>query len=128
MPSTRKRRAKERQADMMSDVDNLDVMLGSYSRNVQESNSEDRNIEVHPGSDKPREDVNYNVEDFRSLLNSNRRVNSEITLETVRLVITEISKRLDELKRDLNTQIMDSINSAINEKILPGIQNTSESQ
>ena len=128
MPSTRKRRAKERQADMMSDVDKLDVILGSYSRNVQESNSEDRNIEVHLGSDRPREDVNYNVEDFRSLLNSNRRVNSEITLETVRLVITEISKRLDELKRDLNTQIMDAINSEINEKILPGIQNTSESQ
>ena len=49
MLSTRKQRAKERrarQADMMSDVENSDVMLGSYSRNELESNSEERNIEV----------------------------------------------------------------------------------
>ena len=36
MPSTRKQKAKERrsrQLDIMSDVDNVDVLLGSYSRN-----------------------------------------------------------------------------------------------
>ena len=36
MPSTRKQKAMEkrsRQSDMMSDMENLDVMLGSYSRN-----------------------------------------------------------------------------------------------
>ena len=41
MPSTRKQRAKERrsrQVDLMSDVEDLDVMLGSYSRNEMESN------------------------------------------------------------------------------------------
>ena len=77
----------------MTDVENLDVMLGSYSRNELESKSEDRNVQVDQGSDRPRHDVNQNVEDFRSLLNSNSRENSEITLETVRLVNTEISKK-----------------------------------
>ena len=35
MPSTRKQKAKERrsrQLEMLSDVENVDIMLGSYSR------------------------------------------------------------------------------------------------
>ena len=35
MPSTRKQKAKEklsRQLDVMSDIENMDVMLGTYSR------------------------------------------------------------------------------------------------
>ena len=94
MPSTRKQRAKERrsrQAVLMSDVENLDVKIGSYSRNEAESISEDRIIEGDLGSDRRRKDVNEKIEDFRSLLNSNSRENSEISLETVRLVNSEIS-------------------------------------
>ena len=37
MSSTRKQKAKEkraRQSDVMSDIENLNVMLGSYSRDV----------------------------------------------------------------------------------------------
>ena len=46
MPSIRKQKAREkrfRQSDVMSDFENLDVMLGSYQRDnckVQEKNSE----------------------------------------------------------------------------------------
>ena len=46
MPSTRKQKAKEkrsRQSDVMSDIENLDVMLGSYqkdNREMQEGNSD----------------------------------------------------------------------------------------
>ena len=70
MHSTTKQRAEERrsrQAVMMSDVKHLDVMLGSYSRNEPKNNSADRNKEVDVGSDRLREDVNQDVEDFRSL-------------------------------------------------------------
>ena len=35
-----------------------------------------------------------------------------------------MSRKLDELKRDLNTQITESINSAIQETILPSLQNS----
>ena len=73
---------------MMSDVAKLDVMLGSHSRNELDSNSEDRNLEADIGSDRPREDVNQNIEDFWSLLNSNSRENSEKTLEGFRPVNT----------------------------------------
>ena len=72
MPSTRKQRAKKRrsrQVDLMSDVEDLDVMLGSYSRNEMESNSGDRNDEVDLASDRTRGDVVQNSEDFRSLSN-----------------------------------------------------------
>ena len=36
MPSTRKQKAREkrsRQSDVMSDLENVDILLGSYSRN-----------------------------------------------------------------------------------------------
>ena len=71
MCSRRKEKAKKRrsrQANQMSDVDNLDVMLGSYARNELESNSEDRNVEVDVESKGPRQDVVQKSEDFRSLL------------------------------------------------------------
>ena len=51
MLSTRKQRAKERrsrQVDLMSDTENLDIMLGSYSRNELENNSVDRNDDNGP--------------------------------------------------------------------------------
>ena len=44
MPSTRKQKAKERrsrQLDIMSDVENADVMLGNYSGNIEQNNISD---------------------------------------------------------------------------------------
>ena len=124
MPSTRKQRAKERrsrQVELMSDTESLDIMLGSYSRNELESNSVDRNDEMDHGN---RQDVAQNSEDFRSLLNSNSRKNSESTVGTMRLANSENSKQMDELRKDFNSQIIDTINSAIGEKVLPDIRNT----
>ena len=131
MPSNRKHRAKERrsrQADLTSDLENVDVMLGVYSRNELESNSGDRNDEVDLASDRTRGDVAQNSEDFRSLLNSNSRENSESTIETMRLVNSEVSRQIDELRRELNSQLVDAINSAITEKVLPDIRNIVTSQ
>ena len=75
----------------MSDTENLDIMLGSCSRNELESNSIDRNDEMDQESDRTRQDIAQNSDDFRSLLNSNSRENSESTVETMRLVNSEIS-------------------------------------
>ena len=113
MPSTRKQRAKEKRSRQveLSDTENLDVMyLGSYSRNELESESIDTNDEMDLGSDRTRQDVSQNSEDFRSLLNSNSRENSDSTGETMRLVNFEVSKKMDELRKDLNCQIIDTIN------------------
>ena len=130
MPSTRKQRAKERrsrQLDIMSDTENLDVMLGSYPRN-ELGNDSDRNGEIDLGSDGTRGDPLQNSEDFRSLLNSNSNENSESTVETMRLVNSEITKKIDELRRELNSQLVDVINSAITEKVLPDIRNLVSNQ
>ena len=131
MPSTRKQRAKERrsrQVDLMSYAENLDIMLVSYSRNELESNSIDRNDDFYHGSDRTRQDVAQNSEDFRSLLNTNSRENSESTGETMRLVNSEVSKEMNELRKDLNSQIIDTINSVIWEKVLPDIRDIMTSQ
>ena len=130
MPSTRKQRAKERrsrQIDIMSDAENLDVMLGSYPRNDLE-NDFDRNDEMDLESNRTRADLAQNNEDFRLLLNSNSREISESTVETMRLVNSEVTKKIDELRRELNSQLVDAINSAITEKVLPDIRNMVTSQ
>ena len=42
-------------------------------------------------------------------------MNNEIT--------SQVTKKLDEMRSDLNTQLLEVINSAISEKVLPSIQN-----
>ena len=70
--------------------------------------------------------VNPIGEDFRSLLETNSRENSEITSERTRLINAEtasqMSKKLKEIKTDLNSQILQPINSAITEKVFPTLQ------
>ena len=80
-------------------------------------------------SESGRLQRNSNVtgEDFRSLL-TNSRENSEITIETTRLINDEIcshlSRKLNEIKTNLNSQIQNAISTAITNTVLPSIQNT----
>ena len=134
MPSTRKQKAKERrsrQLDIMSDVENVDIMLGSYSRDDENNASEDE-MNLDSRSNRLQQSLNVIGEDFRSLLNTNSRENSQVTIETTRIISDEISnqisRRLNEIKTSLNFQIQDAISNAITEKILPSIQNTLEMQ
>ena len=130
MLSTRKQKAQEkrsRQSDVMSDLESMNMMLGKYSRN----HSEDKlivNLEMDSKSNETRAHMAQSCEDFRSLLNTENRIENEITCGTSRLISTEvslqISRNLDELKRDLNSQITESINSAIHETVLPSLQNS----
>ena len=134
MPPTRKQKAKERrsrQLDIMSDVENVDVMLGSYSRDDENNASEDgMNLDLE--SNRLQQSSNVIGEDFRSLLNTNSRENSQVTIETTRIISDEvsnqISRRLNEINTSLKFQIQDAISNAITEKILPSIQNTLEMQ
>ena len=86
MLSTRKQKAKERrsrQMDLMFDIKNVEVMLGSHSRNELEGNSGNMNDEVDSDSDRPRQDIKQNNDCYRSFLNSNSRENSETTIDTM---------------------------------------------
>ena len=135
MPSTRKQRAKERrsrQLDMLSDVENVDIMLGSYSRDDEENNVSENEMNLDSGSSRPQQSSNVLGEGFRSPPNTNSRENSEITFETTRLINEEvsnqISRKLIEIKTSLNSQIQEAITDAIASTVLPSIQNTLEMQ
>ena len=135
MPSTREQKAKERrsrQLDMLTDVQNVDIMLGKYSRDDEENNISENGVNLDSGSNRPQQSSNAIGEDFRSLLNTNSRENSEITIETTRMINDEISnqmsRKLNEIKSSLNVQIQEAISSAITEKVLSSIQNTLEMQ
>ena len=119
------------QSDVMCDLANMNVMLGNYSRNHSDEELNE-NVEVDSRSNGTRTDMVRSCEDFRTLLNSDDRIRSEISAETTRFITDEItqqmSRQLDELKRNLNTQILESINSAIHDSILPSIQNSLSGQ
>ena len=73
MPSTRKQRAKERrsrQVGMMSEVKNVDIVLGSYSRDGETNDHSEIEINVYSASNRPQHSSNLVGEDFRSLLNT----------------------------------------------------------
>ena len=135
MPSTRKRKATERrsrQLEKLSDVENVDIMLGSYSREDEYNNASENEANLDAGSSRPQQSSNTLGEDFRSLLNTNSREISEITIETTRMINEEISnqmsKKLNEIKNSLSLQIQDAISSAITGQILPSPQNTLQAQ
>ena len=112
---------------MLSDAENVDIMLGSYSRD-DENNMSENEANLDSGSSRPQQSSNALGEDFRSLLNTNSRKTSEITIETTRMINEEISnqisRKLNEIETNLNSQIQDAISTAITETALPSIQNT----
>ena len=132
MPSTRKQKAKEkrsRHSDVMSDIENLDVMLGNYTNSENRDQEAIDQIGIDPESERRQQALDQNEPNYRSLLNTNLSENSEITVETSRMINSEISndsqmsRRIEEMKSDLNSQILEVINSAIEERILPSIEN-----
>ena len=129
MPSTRKQKAREkrsRQSDVMSDIENLDVMLGSYQRENNEFRGENNENTLDQRSDE-REGQDRNVEDYQTFLNNNPSENSCLTIETSRVISSEISsqmsRKFQEMQTSLNSQILDVINTAIDTRVLPSIKN-----
>ena len=105
--------------------------VGSYSRNNEENDLGENDMNLDSESSRPQRNSNVTGEDFRSLL-TNSRENSEAAIETTRLINEEIanqmSKKLNEMKTSLNSQIQNVITAAITDTVLPFIQNTLEVQ
>ena len=115
----------------MSDIENLDVMLGNYANSeIRDQDAIDQ-IEIDPESGRRQQDIDHNEGNYKSLLNTTLSENSEINAETSRMINSEISsqksRKLEEVKSDLNSHILEVINSAIEEKILLSIENVSTS-
>ena len=129
MPPTRKQKAREkrsRKSDVMSDIENLDVMLGSYQRENNEFRSENNENTLDQSSNE-REGRDQNVDDYQTFLNNHSSENSCLTLETSRAISSEISsqmwRKFQEMQTSLKSQILDVINTAIDTRVLPSIKN-----
>ena len=129
MPSTRKQKAEEkrsRQLDIMSDVENVDIIIVCYSRDEDRNNQSEDELSLDSGSGRPQKSSIIVGEDFRSLLNTNSRENSEMTIETTMMICEgnchQMSRKL--IKSSPNSQIQNTISTANAEKILSSIQIT----
>ena len=73
-----------------------------------------------------QENTNSLGEEFRSLLSSYSRGNSDLTVETVRVINeeldSEMTRILEENKMGLNSQILAAKRPAITEKVIPEVQ------
>ena len=101
-------------------------MLSVYPRNQLDEELEDEIVEIDSRPNGLRQEMVENCEDFRSILNTECRNGNEVTDDTSRWISSEVTnqvtRKLDELKRDLIMQLMESINSAIHETMLPSLQ------
>ena len=97
MPSTRKQKAKEkraRQSDVMSDSEDMNVMLGNYPGNQSDDELNDI-MEMDSRSNGTRTDtIIRNCEDFRTLLNTGNTTVNVVTVNTTRLISAEISQQV----------------------------------
>ena len=124
MPSTRKQKTKEtrpRQLDMMSDAENVNIMLGSYSRDDERNEQSENELNLDSGSSTLQQNSNLAEEDFRSLLNTNSRENSELTIETSRFIgdeiASQVTRKFNDIKSSLTLQIQEAFNTAITENV-----------
>ena len=110
----------------MFDLEN-DVMLSNCPEEIYEIQGENDENEVDSRSNRQGQKMVHNDEEFRSHSNTNLSENSGLTVETSRAINSEISsqvsRKLEELKPDLKALILEVINSAISEKVLPMIEN-----
>ena len=110
----------------MSDVENLDVMLGTYAQNELDEQKNNSIFELDLRSWRRQGNTDVIGEKIRSSLNANMRVNSDIRAETSRAISskisTQMSRRFEEVKFDLNSHILKVLNAAIEEKLLPTIR------
>ena len=125
MPSTRKQKAKAKRSGLS------DVMVGNYPRS-QLDDEIDENVDIDSRSNGSRQDMVRNCKEYRSQVNTESRSENGIATDITMLISTEISqqvtRKLDEMKRNLNTQITESINSAIHETVLPTLQSSLSDQ
>ena len=128
MPSTRRQKTKTRKsrdADLLSDIENLDVMLGSphfgdiegdirdgfEDRNERQSTSQENEIRSENRSDgHMHPSVTENIERRFENMTSEMK--------------TRLSQEKDGLMFSLNTQIQRALDSAVNSQLIPQIQSS----
>ena len=138
MPTTRKQKKarKSRGLEMLSDIENIDIMLGGNHFNTRErGGSLNSNLPRRSRSFASNESENENANVSGNLRNDHSRTNTEYDQNSVtanssaeinRLsseLNSRISREMDEMMNSVSVQIQRAINDAISTQVLPQIQN-----
>ena len=128
MPSTTNQKAKARKSremDMMSDFDNLDVMIGNENANhiERELAKAIEEISVHGDTESNL----YSRIEFRDFFYENNAPRQNEAREYMETFTNEfnlkVSQEMDSMMAMMHSQINRAINSAISDKVIPDIRN-----
>ena len=82
----------------------MDVMLVRYSKNEVENRQDEGDIEVDLESIGLHQKTNLTTKDFRSPFYTNCRENSEIAVETARMINDEITSQVTRKLNETKTE------------------------
>ena len=135
MPTTRKQQnkaRKSREADMLSDIENLDILLGSIR--LEREESEFSNSVRRPGSPSYNALVNHDVNSHSKSREdeiggyagqNSREVDSSSEIHRLSGELNQrITQEMNDLMSSVSSQIQRAISEASNEQVLPQIQTT----
>ena len=128
MPSTRRQKdkaRKSREMDMMSDIDNLDVMLGSGNENPIERELADAIEQSSVQEDYGANE--YQENNYRTFVRENEPFRQNEVRQSFETFTTEfnlrLSQEMDSMVSMVHNQINRAISTAISERVIPEIQN-----
>ena len=132
MPSTRRQKAKARRSremDMLSDYDNLDVMLGNENNNPIERELAEA---IDQSSAHGDDDTNvYHESEFRDYLHENEPLRQNEVRHSFEAFSSEfnlrLSQEMESMMSIMHSQINRAITTAIAERVIPEIQNIANS-
>ena len=128
MPSTRRQKARARESremDMMSDMDNLDVMLGNGNSNPIERELAEAidQSSVHGGSETNL----YQRDEYRDFSHENSELRQNDVRQSFEAFSNEfnlrLSQEMDSMMTMVHNQINRAVSTAISERVIPEIQN-----
>ena len=132
MPSTRRQKAKTRRSremDMLSDFNNLDMMLGNENNNSIERELADA---IDQSSAHGDADTNmYHGNEYRGYLHENDSLRQNEVRQSFEAFSNEfnirLSQEMDSMMSMMHSQINRAITTAIAERVIPEIQNIANS-
>ena len=128
MPSTRRQKAKartSREMDMMSDIDNLDVMLGNRNENLIERELADA---IEQSSVQGDYEANeYERDNYGNFVQGNESLRQNEVRQSFESFTNEfnlrLSQEMDSMTSMVHNQINRAISTAVSERVIPEIQN-----
>ena len=138
MPTTRKQKKtrKSRGLEILSDIENLDIMLGENHFNdmgrdesldgtsirrqesVTSNNLENEEMNLHSDHRNPETGTSAGYDRITASIDSQAEIN-KLSCE----LNSRISREMDEMMNSVSSQIQRAISDAINNQVLPQIQN-----